>query len=86
MRTIKTQISQRIHTIWSDSAIVIRCLDSITPLVVIRNFQTLASYVSEQAGLSHTWSQTPEDWFPRDAAHLRFLQLTVFKLVTVFHI
>ena len=43
-------------------------------------------YVSGQAGLSHTWSQTPEDRFSCDAAHLMFLQLNVFTLVTVFHI
>ena len=43
-------------------------------------------YVSEQADLSHTWSQTPEDRFSRDAAHLRFLQLNVFIPVTVFYI
>ena len=58
MRKIKTQISLRIHPIWPDSAFVARCLDSITPLVVIRNFTILATlhvYVSEQAGLSHTW-------------------------------
>ena len=79
----------RIHPTLSDSSFVVRCLDSIAPLVVIRNFKTLASlhvYVSEQAGLSHTWSQTAEDRFSRDAAHLRFLQLNVFTLVTVFHI
>ena len=89
MRTIKTQISLRIHPIWSDNAFVVRCLGSITPLVVIRIFKTLASlhvYVSEQPGLSHTWSQTPEDRFSRDAAHLSFLQLNVFTLVTVLHI
>ena len=83
------QITLRIYPIWSDSAFVVRCLDSITHLVVIRNFSTLASlhvHVSEQVGLSHTWSQTPEDRFSRDAAHLRFLQLNVFTLVTVFHI
>ena len=43
MRTIKMQISLRIHPIWSDSVFVVCCLDSITPLVVIRNFKTLAS-------------------------------------------
>ena len=84
-----TQISLRTHPFWSDSASVVRCLDSIAPLVVIRNFKTLASlhvYVSEQAGLSHTWSQTLEDRFSRVAAHLRFLQLNVFTLGPVFHI
>ena len=43
MRNIKTQISLRIHPIWSDSAFVVCCLDSITPLVVTRNLKTLAS-------------------------------------------
>ena len=45
MRTIKTQISLRIHPIWFDSAFVVRCLfaASITSLIVIRNFKTLAS-------------------------------------------
>ena len=52
------QISPRTHPVWSDIAFVVRCLDIITPLVVIQNFKTPASlhlYVSEQAGLSHTW-------------------------------
>ena len=44
------------------SAFVARCLDSI-------NFKTLAS--AEQAGLNHTWSQTPEDRFSRDEAHMK---------------
>ena len=26
--------------------------------------------VAEQAGFSHTWSQTPEDRFSRDVAHI----------------
>ena len=41
-------------------------------------------HVSEQAGLSHTWSQTPEDRFFHDVAHLRFLQLKVFTLKPFF--
>ena len=43
------------------SAFVFRCLDSITPLVVIFEISRLQlACVSEQAGLSLTWSQTPK--------------------------
>ena len=46
------------------SAFVVRCLDSIIPLVSISEISSvyLAS-VAEQAGLSLPWSQTPKTGF-----------------------
>ena len=46
------------------SAFVVRCLDSIIPLVciVVISLRSLAS-VAEQAGLSLTWSESPKTVF-----------------------
>ena len=53
------------------SAFVVRCLDSVMSLVSVPKLSslTLAS-VAEQASLSLTWSETPEDTFSHDEAHL----------------
>ena len=46
------------------SAFVVRCLDSIIPLVSISEISSLyLVFVAAQAGLSLTWSQTPKTGF-----------------------
>ena len=56
MRTTKAQISH--------SAFVIRCLDSIIPLVSISKISSLQLVsVAEQAGLSLTWLKTLKTGF-----------------------
>ena len=52
------------------SAFVVRCLDSIISLDSIAEISRLMlASVAEQAGLSLTWSETPEDTFSHDEAH-----------------
>ena len=41
----------------------------------IRNFKPLVVSAADQAGLSLTWSQTPEDMFSRDMAHILCIPL-----------
>ena len=57
---------QHAHPCSQISAFVVRCLDSIIPLLAIAETVPIA----EKAGLSLTWSQTPKTGFSRDAAHL----------------
>ena len=46
------------------SAFVVRCLDSIIPRVSIPEISSLyLAFVSVQAGLSLSWSQTPKTGF-----------------------
>ena len=53
------------------SVFVISCLDSITPIVAISEISRLwLASVAEQAGLSPTWSDNPEDMFSHDEAQL----------------
>ena len=53
------------------SAFVVRCLDSIISTVAISEFSRLQLVsVAEQAGLSLTWSQTPEDMFSHDEGQI----------------
>ena len=53
-------------------AFVVRCLDSKIYLVSIFAISWLSmACVAEQAGLSLTWSQTPEDRFSRDVAQMK---------------
>ena len=53
------------------SAFVIRCLDSIMSLVSVTKISSLMlASVAEQASLSATWSETPEDTFSHDEAHI----------------
>ena len=67
MRTTKAQISLRSLI----SAFVVRCLDSIIPLLAIAEISSLhLASVAAQAGLSLTWSETPEDRLSRDEAQL----------------
>ena len=50
-------------------AFVVRCLDSVMSLVSVTNISSLPlASVAEQASLSLTWSETPEDTFSHDEA------------------
>ena len=52
------------------SAFVVRCLDSVMFLVsVIKISSLMLASVAEQASLSLTWSETPEETFSYDEAH-----------------
>ena len=53
------------------SAFVVRCLDSVMSLVSVTKISNfMLASVAEQADLSLTWSETPEDTFSHDEAHL----------------
>ena len=53
------------------SAFVVRCLDSVMSLVSVSEISSLMlASVAEQASLSLTWSETPEDTFSRDESHI----------------
>ena len=53
------------------SAFVVRCLDSVMSLVSVTKISSLMlASVAEQASLSVTWSETPEDTFSHDEAHM----------------
>ena len=54
------------------SDFVVRCLDSITPLVSGMSSLKLVS-VAKQAGLCLTWSQLPEDMFSHGPAQIKML-------------
>ena len=59
-------------------AFVVRCLDSVMSLVSVSKFSSLMlASVAEQASLSLTWSETPEDMFSHDEAEI--------KLSVMFH-
>ena len=58
------------------SAFVVRCLDSVMSLVSVTKISSIMlASVAEQASMSLTWSETPEDTFSHDEAQL-FLHLT----------
>ena len=53
------------------SAFVVRCLDSVMYVVSVTKISSLMlASVAEQANLSLTWSETPEDTFSHDEAHI----------------
>ena len=53
------------------SAFVVRCLDSLMSLVSVTKISSLMlASVAEQASMSQTWSETLEDTFSHDEAHL----------------
>ena len=53
------------------SAFVFRCLDRVMSLVCVTNISSLIlASAAEQASLSLAWSETPEDTFSYDEAHL----------------
>ena len=59
------------------SASVVRCLDSIISLDPIAEISRLyLGSVAEQANLSLTWLETPEDRFSCDVAHIHKLSLS----------
>ena len=59
------------------SAFVVRCLDKAISLVSVTKISSLMlASVAEQAGLSLTWSETPEDTFSHDEAQLHRKHLT----------
>ena len=63
------------------SAFVVRCLDSVMSLVPVTKISSLMlASVAEQASLSLTWSETPEDMFSHDEAQILccLLSLDVF--------
>ena len=55
------------------SAFIFRCLDSIISLVsVSKSSSLMLASVADQASLSLTWSENPEDSFSQYEAHLYF--------------
>ena len=51
------------------STFVVHCLDSVVSLVSVNKIPSLMiASVAEQASLSQTWSETPEDMFSHDEA------------------
>ena len=53
------------------SAFVVRCLDSVMPLVSVTKISSLMlASVAAQADLSLTWSETPDDTFCRVESHM----------------
>ena len=58
------------------SVFVVRCLDSVISVVsVIKISSLMLASVADQASLCLTWSETPEDTFSHDEAHL--LSMTI---------
>ena len=54
------------------SAFIVRCLDSVMSLVSVTTIsRLLLASVAEQASLSRTWSETPEDTFSHDEAQMK---------------
>ena len=81
MQTTKAQISLHIR------AFVVRCLDSVISLVSVTKISSLLlASVAEQANLSLTWSETPEDMFSHDEAHMYFLNFSLFFLYILLSI
>ena len=55
------------------SAFVVRAYDSIISMLAKSKVSILSlASVAGQAGLTHTWSQTPEDKFSRDESQLEY--------------
>ena len=66
-RTTKAQISLRSLI----SVFVVRCRDSVMSLVSMTKISSLMlASVAEQASLSLTWTETPEDTFSHDEAQI----------------
>ena len=65
------------------SAFVVRCLDSIKPIVAKSKISRLHLVsVAAQTGLRLTWSETPEDRFSRDEAHMFFFFFFFFIILS----
>ena len=53
------------------SAFVVRCLDSVMSLLSVTKISSLMlASVADQASLSLTWSEIPEDTFSHDEAQV----------------
>ena len=65
------------------SAFIVHCLDSVISLVSVIKISNLKlASVAEQAGLSVTWSETPEDTFSHDEAHMLQPNCPNFSITT----
>ena len=63
---------QPAHPLSLTSTFDVRCLDSVMSLVSVTKISShMLASAAEQAGLSLTWSETPEDWFSHDEAHIQ---------------
>ena len=61
---------QPVHPRSLISTFVVRCIVSVMSLISVTKMSSLMlASVAEQAGLSLTWSETPEDTFSHDEAH-----------------
>ena len=61
------------------SAFVVRCLDNVMSLVFVTKISSLMlASVAEQPSLSPTWSETPEDTFSHDEAHMFYIFCIVY--------
>ena len=55
----------------SDQRLCCSCLGSVMSVVSVTKISSfMVASVAEQAGLSLTWSETPEDTFSHDEAHM----------------
>ena len=67
MQTTKVQISLRICKVWSAplffAALIVWYLFFLNSKFQDSSLVFVAEHVAEQAGLSHTWSQTPKTGF-----------------------
>ena len=64
-------VDQPAHPLSLISAFVFRCLHSVKSLVSVTKMSSLMlASVAEQADLSLTWSETPEDRFSHDEAQI----------------
>ena len=62
---------QPVHLCSLISTFVVRCLDSIMPILAKPEITILKlASEAEQAGLSLPWSPTPKDKYSQDMAHL----------------
>ena len=68
------------------STFVVRCLDSVMSLVSVTKISSLMlASVAEQASLSLTWSETPEDTFSHDEAHISSTTETIMLLTETMY-
>ena len=78
-------VDQPAHPCNLISAFVVHCLDSIMSLVSVTKISSLIlASVAEQASLSVTWSETPEDTFSHDEAHFLCVCFCSFKITKVY--
>ena len=61
------------------SAFIVGCLDSVMSLVSVTKISSLMlASVAEQASLSLTWTETPEDTFSRDEDHMKTAKCMIY--------